>query len=200
MMASDRGGVSTDTPLPAGTDTRTRIVDAGIRCVARAGVHGASMSAIATEAAVSKALLHYHFADRARLLAEMVATLGQRLVARERSALAHGPDTRTIDLLWDWLDVELRKGELRALSELQMVPSPLVRLASERAATDRRVAAASIVRSLFARLGLTPRIDVELIGDTTIAFIDGLALDRTSARDARVSFDVFWLAILSLAD
>ena len=199
-MASDRGGVSIDMPLSAGADTRTRILDAGIRCVARAGVHGASMSAIAAEADVSKALLHYHFADRARLLAEIVTTLGQRLAARERAALAHGPDTRAIDLLWDWLDVELRKGELRALSELQMVPSPLVRLASERVATDRRVAAASIVRGLFARLGLTPRIDVELIGDTTIAFIDGLALDRTSARDARVSFDVFWLAILSLAD
>ena len=199
-MASDRGGVSIDTPLSAGADTRTRILDAGIRCVARAGVHGASMSAIAAEADVSKALLHYHFADRARLLAELVTTLGQRLAARERAALAHGPGTRAIDLLWNWLDVELRRGELRALSELQMVPSPLVRLASERVATERRVAAAVIVRGLFARLGLRPRIGVELIGDTTIAFIDGLALDRTSARDARVSFDVFWLAILSLAD
>lgn len=158
------------------------------------------MSAIAAEADVSKALLHYHFADRASLLAEMVATLGQRLVARERSALAHGEGTRAIDQLWDWLDAELRRGELRALSELQMVPSPLVRVASEQVATDRRVAAAGIVRGLFARLGLVPRIDVALIGDTTIAFVDGLALDRTSGRDARVSFDVFWLAILSLAD
>ena len=158
------------------------------------------MATIAAEADVSKALLHYHFADRARLLAEMVATLGQRLVAREHSALAQGQGTSAIDMLWHWLDDELRRGELRALGELQSVQAPVVWMAIEQTAAARRAAAAATVTGLFARLGLTPRIPVELIGNTALAFVDGLALDRTSGRDARASFDVFWLAVLSLAD
>ena len=71
-------------PRPASRDTRARIVAAGIRCIARDGVSGASISAIAAEAGVSKALLHYHFAHRAELLGEMVLTLTDRHVARER--------------------------------------------------------------------------------------------------------------------
>ena len=55
-------------------DARLRIVDAGARCIAREGVAGASMAAIAMEAGVSKALLHYHYHDRSRLLAEIVET------------------------------------------------------------------------------------------------------------------------------
>jgi hypothetical protein len=39
-----------------------------------------------------------------------------------------------------------------------------------------------------------------LIADAIVAFVDGLALDRESGRDSRVSFDVFWLGMLSLGD
>jgi AcrR family transcriptional regulator len=53
-----------------------RIVDAGVRCIAREGVTGASMAAIAVEAGVSKALLHYHYHDRSTLLAEIVERIG----------------------------------------------------------------------------------------------------------------------------
>src|SRR5829696_4910996 len=53
-------------------DARARIVDAGVRCIAREGVAAASMAAIALDAGVSKALLHSHYHDRATLLAEVV--------------------------------------------------------------------------------------------------------------------------------
>ena len=38
--------------------------------------------------------------------------------------------------------------------------------------------------------------------DAFVAFVDGLALDRVVApeRNARISFDVFWLAMLGLTD
>ena len=41
-----------------------------------------------------------------------------------------------------------------------------------------------------------------LIGHAFVAFVDGLALDRVvePERNARISFDVFWLAMLSLTD
>jgi hypothetical protein len=40
-----------------------------------------------------------------------------------------------------------------------------------------------------------------LLADASVAFIDGLAVGTTTAtRDSRVSFDLFWLALLSLAE
>ena len=181
-------------------DMRMRIIDAGIRCVVREGVPGTSMSAIAAAAGVSKALLHYHFADRAQLLAGVVTTLGRRVVARERDALEDGEAARVVDLLWHWLHAELRRGELHALLELRTIRDASVRQALEQTGEARRTAAATTVSRLFAGLGLTLRVPVELIGDTTIAFVDGLVLDHELGRDTRVSFDVFWLAILSLGD
>src|SRR5690348_12978586 len=70
----ERAGASTQ------ADARLRIVDAGVRCIAREGVAGASMAAIAMEAGVSKALLHYHYHDRSRLLAEIVEHIGVRTI------------------------------------------------------------------------------------------------------------------------
>jgi hypothetical protein len=39
----------------------------------------------------------------------------------------------------------------------------------------------------------------KLLATASIAFMDGLAID-TGRRDPRASFDVFWLALLSLAE
>src|SRR5688500_7700920 len=88
-------------------DTRARIVDAGVRCIGREGVAGASMAAIALEAEVSKALLHYHYHDRATLLGEIVERIGTRLVSRERSAIDQPGESSGLDALWRWLEDEL---------------------------------------------------------------------------------------------
>ena len=158
------------------------------------------MLAIAAEADVSKALLHYHFTDRAQLLAGVVTTLGKRLVTRERGTLEQGEAASAVDRLWHLVEAELQRGELHALLELRTVRDVSVRQAMEQTSGVRRAAAATTVGHLFARLGLTPRVPAELIGDTTIAFVDGLALDHDLGCNTRVSFDVFWLAILSLGD
>jgi hypothetical protein len=40
-----------------------------------------------------------------------------------------------------------------------------------------------------------------LLGGASMAFIDGLAIGASSpGRDPRASFDLFWLALLSLAE
>ncbi|MEO8623556.1 MAG: TetR/AcrR family transcriptional regulator [bacterium] len=182
------------------TDARRRIVQATIRCIAQKGVPGASMSRIAEETGVSKALLHYHFTNRAQLLSEVVRTLSARLATRERGAIEHVQAARTVDALWAWLENELQRGELRALLELQLVRSSSLRDVLNHAVAIRRNSAKATVERLFAQLGLTPRVPVELIGDTTVAFVDGLVLNEETSQRARVSFDVFWLAVLSLGD
>jgi AcrR family transcriptional regulator len=190
-------------PRPArdGSATRQRIIDATIECVARAGAAEASMATIAAEAGVSKALLHYHYSDRARLLTEVLAQLGERLAARERSALAGADGSKAVDALWRWLEQELARGELRVLLELSLIREPMVHDAAAAVANARRLAAGRTTADLMRRLGLEPRVPAELLGEASVAFMDGLAVaGPVSGGDPRVAFDVFWLAMLGLAE
>jgi AcrR family transcriptional regulator len=184
------------------TDARARIVDAGVRCIAREGVGGASMAAIALEAGVSKALLHYHYHDRSTLLAEIVERIGVQTIERERAAIDESGGMGGLDAVWQWLEGELRRGELAALAELTLVREAPVRRATRAAANDRRQSAARTIERLFTELDLTPRVPAALMADAAVAFIDGLALDvaNGSAREPRVSYDIFWLALLGLTE
>ena len=110
-------------------------MDAGVRCIAREGVAAASMAAIAMEAGVSKALLHYHYHDRSRLLAEIVEQIGMRTIERELVAVDENGTMGGLDALWQWLEEELRRGELTALAELALAREAPVRRATRVAAT-----------------------------------------------------------------
>jgi AcrR family transcriptional regulator len=60
-----------DRPVSAVSPTSERVVailEAACRVVVREGAHGLRMAAVATEAGVSKALVHYYFATRRELL------------------------------------------------------------------------------------------------------------------------------------
>lgn len=183
----------------AGAATRARLLEAAIRCLVREGVAGASMSAIAATGEVSKALLHYHFADRTRLLAEVMAQLTSRTITREGEALERAEGSRAVDALWKWLDAELARGELRVLLELGMYPDAQLRVAADATLVRRRRAATRTVELLFGALGLTPRVPARLLGAASVTFIDGLVVGSAARHgNARVSFDVFWLALLGL--
>jgi hypothetical protein len=104
--------------------------------------------------------------------------------------------------MWTWLSTELERGHIRALGELSQEPGALVRAALYEAARRRREAAAATAERLYTILGLRPRVPPSLLAEVMIAFVDGLALDRTlrPEMDGRVAFDVFWLSMLSLAE
>jgi AcrR family transcriptional regulator len=181
--------------------TRQRIIEATVECVSRNGATAASMATIAAAAGVSKALLHYHYSDRARLLAEVVTQIGARLADRERAALEGADGSRAVDALWRWTERELASGELCVLLELSLSREPLVREAATAVAASRRSAAGRMIADLMARLGLAPRVPAALLGEAWLTFTDGLAMGGTmSATDPRVAFDVFWLAMLGLAE
>jgi len=162
---------------------------------------------------VSKALIHYHFADKESLLARLIDHLAECLVDRERRALARYTgkhDPLAVDALWEWLDGELRRGEIHVLLELNAYRGAQVQAAARRAAARRQAAAEKTVAELFGILELTPRIESSLLATVVLAFIDGLAVASRveadappaspSQRSPRISFDVFWLAMLSLAE
>lgn len=190
-----------------------RILDAAARQIAAVGAAELSMSGVAREAGVSKALIHYHFRDKNHLLASVVELLSAGLLSRERECLVpyereHNP--LAVDAVWEWLAAELRRGHVRVLLELDAYRGEEVRAAARNAAMRRRLSAGETVERLFRILDLRPRIESTLLGNVVVAFIDGLALDvglATAAGEsspvpdsARVAFDVFWLAMLSLAE
>jgi AcrR family transcriptional regulator len=185
----------------AGAAARARIVDAAIHALVHDGVTNASMAVIAAAGGVSKALLHYHYADRAHLLAEVATELGRRVVARERAVIDAARGSGAVDAHWEWLAAELHRGELRALLELSVERETEVRVAVDAATLARARAATQTVAQLFEGLGLTPRMPAALLAGAVLAFIDGLAIGQPSpTRDPRASFDLFWLALLSLAE
>ena len=179
-----------------------RILEATSACIVQKGAADVSLQDVAEAAGVSKALIHYHFHDKGELLARLVEWLRVGLVARQATALSGVSGSAALDALWQWLSDELERGDLRALLDLALVQGEAVQAAVRVTAAERREAATQVITELCEALALTPRVPAPLIGDAFVAFVDGLALDRVvePERNARISFDVFWLAMLSLTD
>lgn len=179
-----------------------RILEATSACIVQKGAADVSLQDVAEAAGVSKALIHYHFHDKGELLARLVEWLRAGLVARQSTALSGVSGSAALDALWQWLSDELERGDLRALLDLTLVQGEAVQSAVRITAAERRDVATEVITQLFEALGLKPRVPSALIGHAFVAFVDGLALDRVvePERNARISFDVFWLAMLSLTD
>ena len=185
-------------------------MDATARQVASAGAPALALSDIARAAGVSKALIHYHFVDKETLLARLIEHLIGGLVARERAALRayeHEHNPLAVDALWGWLEGELERGAIRVLLELDAYRGAAVQAAARAAAAAREAAAQETIERLLRILELRPRIEPALLATVQVAFVDGLAIrtDRANRDDGaptspRVAFDVFWLAMLSLAE
>jgi AcrR family transcriptional regulator len=190
-------------PAPSGRGAAAgRILEATSACIVQKGAADVSLQDVAEAAGVSKALIHYHFHDKGELLARLVEWLRVGLVARQEAALSGVSPSAALDALWQWLSDELDRGDLRALLDLTLVQGASVQAAIRVTASARRAAAAEVTTQLCSALGLRPRVPTALIADAFVAFVDGLALDRVVApeRNARISFDVFWLAMLGLTD
>jgi AcrR family transcriptional regulator len=179
-----------------------RILGAARSLVGHGGAAAVSMGDVAAHAGVSKALVHYHFRDKDTLLRALVEDVGSDVLERQREAMARTTDAHALDAYWTWLSAELTSGDVRILVSLTEYGSDPVRTASREVAAQRRALIAEHAASVFTQLGLTPRIPAALIGDTLLAFLDGLAVAHTlePERDPRPAFDVLWLALLTLVD
>lgn len=60
-------------PAAAGEDLRARLLDSAVLCFARQGIAATPLRAIAAEAGVNAALLHYYFGDKAQLQQAVIA-------------------------------------------------------------------------------------------------------------------------------
>lgn len=157
------------------------------------------MAAIAMQADVSKALLHYHYTDRRHLLLEVVHQLAHRITTRESAAIGAAANSGVVDAVWRSAQHELDLGELRLLLELGMLHEPELRLAMIEAHDARHRVATATVERVFGGLGVAPRMPSALLATLNMALLDALAISPTR-RDARASFDLLWLALLDLTE
>jgi AcrR family transcriptional regulator len=159
---------------------------------------------------VSKALIHYHFVDKETLLARLIEHITRNILRREREALKpfeHEHNPLAVDALWELINGELERRSINVLLELDAYRGPAVQAAARQAAVARQAAAQETIELLFKILELRPRIEPPLLAAVHIAFVDGLAIrsglargDDRAPKSWRVAFDVFWLAMLSLAE
>ncbi len=182
-------------------EARERLLAATLRCAQRDGGSAVSLQSIAAEAAVSKALVLYHYRDKEALLATTIRWLADRLVAREVAALEKSTSSSVLEEYWRWLDGEIATGELRVLLELSQERGEATRLAMVSSAGQRQAAAEQTVSRVFTLLDLAPRLSPAMLAACELAFREGLVIwsSQRPERNARVAFDVFWLSLLSLA-
>ena len=183
-------------------EARSRILGATASRLLGVGAFKLNMQDVADEAGVSKGLIHYHFDNKDVLLARTVEWISVEISARQAEALRGATSQSAIEMLWRWMSSELALGHVRVLTELGFYPSSAVQGSIQAASQIRRDAAERTVDELFAALQLRPRVPAELMASVLMAFMNGLAVDWPIVADAerRVAFDVFWLAMLSLAE
>lgn len=73
-------------------DQRAQLLDAALACFSRTGIAGTSLRAMADEAGVTPALLHYYFGDKSRLVDAVVEERLMPLFARLRAPMQQAGD------------------------------------------------------------------------------------------------------------
>lgn len=142
-------------PSSDGPDLREHLLDTAIACFSRNGIAATPLRAIATEAGVTPALLHYYFGDKAQLQAAMVEErLMPAFLGLRESLQRHGDEVAGLvagfvrgigDLVarHPWLpalwvrEVLCEGGALRELITVRMAPQLPQMLARRFAAAQR---------------------------------------------------------------
>ena len=146
--------------------------------------------------------MHYHFKEKEALLRALVENVGLGVIDRAQAAINSVSDEHVLDSYWEWLERELTMGDLRILRALAEYDSERVRAAVRRVVQQRRELTTQHVALVFSTLGLVPRVPAALMGETVLAFVDGLAAIGAVEEEwnPRPAFDVLWLALLTLAE
>jgi AcrR family transcriptional regulator len=181
-----------------GAAAAARLVDAALALLRRDGVGGVSVQRVATEAGVSKGLVHYHFQDKDALLVACAEALAADLIAREEVARRSGTAATVLDVVWQAVAGSLADGTRRALLALCAEAPAGLRPVLSGLSRDRQRAADALLGTLEELLGWRPRVPRATLAAAYVALVDGLALSCTVRSDAepRRAFDAFWYAVL----
>ncbi len=159
------------------------------------------MSEVAARAAVSKALIHYHFADKRALLLDVISEAAGRGGRRVAEAAPSGNDD-ALERAWKWLDHEARAGDVRVLHELSRNEDARVGEAARASVLEWDAAARGLARAVLDALGVHPRIPSGMCEQLFATYAHGV-IARDGAHNGsaeRAGFDTLWLALLTLAE
>jgi AcrR family transcriptional regulator len=172
---------ATASQRPIEGEKAQRIVDAMRSSVARRGASGSTFDHVAREAGVSRGLLHYYFATKERLLAEVVRRDAALRLPLLRDGLERaGSADAIVDLLVASLEATVREDpefvtvslELFALARRHEEVATEVAALLERMRTEVGDVLAAKERDGVVRLGAPPQV----LADLLFAVGDGAAL------------------------
>ena len=213
-QASSKAGASRRTrgvgrPSGDDVDLRGRLLDVAARLFGRGGIEATSLRAIASEAQVTPAMLHYYFGDKARVTQALIEERLLPAIAPLRAQLEQaGDDPRALvetfargigDIVarHPWLpplwvrEVLCEGGVLRELMFSQIVPNLPQMLA-------RRFAAAQ-ARGLL-KPGLDPRLMVVSLVGLTLFPAAGAPIWRRAFGAEELGADALLKHTLALLD
>jgi AcrR family transcriptional regulator len=167
---------------------KEQILAAAIRVLARDGLSRATTRAIAKEANVNIATLHYYFGGKEKLLVAILKQLIQQtsklikdVIPGEKgleSALAEG-----IEAFWEFVEtapeLQVVQYELTVYSLRNANSSWLAKQLYQ----DYKTLAARLLRGLYKETVCMPAIQPEELADFIIAGLDGLILQYVVERD-----------------
>jgi AcrR family transcriptional regulator len=190
-------------PRIAAADRRAALIQAALRVIAAHGVAAATTRAIAAEAGMSLASLHYAFTSRDELISYVVREQTRAALTAITAPLVPGGVAETISVaLRSYLDIVVADpGRELAMFELSLhsLREQGLRDAA-RQQYDLYYAAASEVAEAIARHhDVSWRVPVQDVARLVITFTDGLTLGWLTGRDTEATQRVIDFAAISLA-
>jgi AcrR family transcriptional regulator len=184
--------------------TRDTVLLAALRVLAREGVPAASTRAIAAEADVNVAALHYHFGSKDGLLAEVFDALSAQFAETVRAAIpTAGGISEAIDhgmrAVWR-LAVETPGLQLAQyeLTTAALRGGEADRARAQYAAYQRVIV--EVVEETLQESGETIAVSAEDLVAFLVAGMDGLILSSLVQPEVTRGLDLFITAALGLAD
>jgi AcrR family transcriptional regulator len=170
-------------------ERRPQLIDAAIALMSRQGVAAGSTRAIAAEAGVAQAIVHYVFGSKERLYGAVIEQLTVDLIANVRGAAPQGADfVGTLGVLAShlWRSVLERPDVHELLLELQMHGLRVPQLRATVMENQAMVIAATgtLIEDAAVRTGGLLMVPSAELARYFLAGFDGLTLQHLSAPDA----------------
>ncbi|WAC65328.1 TetR family transcriptional regulator [Agrococcus sp. SL85] len=163
----------------AATERRADIVEAGLRVIAREGMHGATVRAIVAEAEVPLATFHYVFDSRDQMIGEAYAFVGSFITDEPFAALPQDASVEdaAAGLMRAWFGRFLEHPEYElAAMEIMAYCRRTSSLAHVHAEVQERClqALVDLLEALEQHLGVVSATPARELATLTIQFADGI--------------------------
>jgi AcrR family transcriptional regulator len=173
------------------SDTRARVLDAALACLAHHGYSGTTARAIAHAGGFAPGVIYYHFADLDDLLAATLTRTSQTRAERYRAVLS-GVDRaqQVVELLRKLYHEDTETGHIAAVQEIYAGARPGSRLAAQLADETRcwEELAEELLTTLLRGKPLASVLRVPDVARAAVAFYLGMEtlthLDGDRSRPA----------------